>query len=97
MYTEKEIVKNIIDTHNWTVDFYIRELLPVELEKEYNVKVVNGKITLNDYFKAMQLIQKQNFYAKAKAICDDLRKQGWDVKIDMQADKLVFHGKLAGR
>lgn len=80
---EKEVIERVL-AHNKMIDDYINN----DLVKALNAK--NGKITMNDWFKANALIKEQNFYQKGKAILDELRSEGFDVKMDMQSDKLVY-------
>lgn len=74
----------IILMHNKSIDDYIN----IELAKELNAK--DGKISINQWFKAQQLINEQKFYEKGMAILNDLRNQGFDVKMNMQSNKLVL-------
>lgn len=76
--------QEIILTHNKSIDDYIN----IELAKELNAK--DGKISINQWFKAQQFINAQNFYKKGMAILNDLRNQGFDVKMNMQSNKLVL-------
>lgn len=80
----KEEVKARVKAHNEMIDNYINN----DLAKELGAK--NGKITLDKWFKAQELINKQGFYGKAKELLNELRKAGFDVKINMQDNKLVF-------
>lgn len=82
--TAQEKVKRIVKEHNEKIDYFMN----VTLAKELNCK--DGKVNINDWFKAQELINRQGFYISAKAILDTLRAFGYDVKIDMQTNKLVF-------
>lgn len=78
-------VKTLIEEHNKMIDKFINEELPKQLN------VVNGKISMNDWFKANQITKEQHFYEKGMKILKACRKYGYDVKMDMQSDKLVLH------
>lgn len=82
--TAQEKVKRIVKEHNEKIDYFMN----VTLAKELNCK--DGKVNINDWFKVQELINRQGFYISAKAILDTLRAFGYDVKIDMQTNKLVF-------
>lgn len=80
----KQDVINAIQAHNNAIDNYING----ELSKKLNAK--NGKIKMDQWFKAQTLIKEQNFYEKGMVILKELRAEGFDVKMDMQSNKLVF-------
>lgn len=80
----KEEAKAKVSAHNEMIDNYINN----DLAKELGAK--NGKITLDQWFKAQELINKQGFYSKAKKLLNELRAAGFNVKINMQSNKLVF-------
>ena len=82
--TAQEKVKRSVKEHNEKIDYFMN----VTLAKELNCK--DGKVNINDWFKVQELINRQGFYISAKAILDTLRAFGYDVKIDMQTNKLVF-------
>lgn len=81
---ENEVIE-IIKKHNESIDNYING----ELAEKLNAK--NGKILMDNWFKAQNLIKEQNFYGKATKILRELRSKGFDVKIDMQSDKLTYY------
>lgn len=81
--TDNEVIA-IVQRHNQSIDDYING----ELAKKLNAK--NGKINMNQWFRAQELIKEQDFYGKGKKILRDLRSKGFDVKIDAQSDKLVY-------
>ena len=83
--TREEAVKKIID-HNNTVDNYISNELPRVLG------LTGDKITINEWFVAQNYISQQHFYSKAMAILKECRANGYDVKINMQSDKLIGLG-----
>ena len=90
----KEDVKQLIQHHNNRIDIFISNELPKLLESD-GVKVVtkdNGEheIPINDWFKAQDYIKAKNFYKEAMTILDIVRPLGFDVKINMQSNKLVF-------
>ena len=80
---ESEVIQKVLE-HNKMIDNFIN----IDLAKKLNAK--DGMISMNDWFKAQTLIKEQNFYKKGKALLDELRGQGFDVKMDMQSDKLVY-------
>lgn len=77
-------VKAMIEKHNNEIDNYIHNILPSELGKK------EDELTMCDWFKAQALISKQDFYNKGRSIQMPLRELGFDVKMDMQSNKLVF-------
>lgn len=90
----KEQVWELINAHNKSIDDYINNVLPGELE-QLGHKVINGKVSgLSSWFDAQYLIKEQKFYSKGKKILDCVRAEGFDVKIDMQANKLVWYGGM---
>ena len=90
----KEDVKQLIQHHNNRIDIFISNELPKLLESD-GVKIVtkdNGEheIPINAWFKAQDYIKAMNFYKDAMTILDIVRPLGFDVKINMQSNKLVF-------
>ena len=90
----KEDVKQLVQHHNNQIDNFISNELPRLLESD-GIKVVtkdNGKheIPVNAWFKAQDYIKAMNFYKEAMSILDMVRPLGFDVKINMQSNKLVF-------
>lgn len=79
--------KTLIERHNNEIDNYINNVLPSELGKEDNT----ATLTMGEWFKAQELIGKQDFYNKGRAIQIPLREQGFDVKMDMQSKKLILY------
>ena len=86
----EEIVKRLIETHNALIDDYINITLPRKLRSE-GYEVVDGKISLEIWFVAQQIIAEAHFNDKANALCSALRAFGFDVKHDMQSDKLIWY------
>lgn len=86
----KEVAMTTVEIWNAKIKDFMENKLP-ELLKAEGIPVKNGKIPMNSYFKAMQIIQRQNFYKKGHEIQMKLRNAGYDVKMDMQNDTLVFH------
>ena len=82
-------VENRVEAWNAKIDNFMKVELPKLLEAD-GVRVKNGKISMNDWFKAMELVQKQNFYEEGHAIQMELRDAGYDVKMNMQDHTLVF-------
>lgn len=91
--TQREIVKGLIQDHNDSIDAYINVTLPRKLRRE-GYEVVDGKISLETWFAAQRLVAEAHFYDKANALCSALRAYGYDVKHDMQSDKLIWNGGL---
>lgn len=90
--------ENMVNNHNNTINDFMKNLLP-QLLKIAGIEVTekeNGKyeISLNAWFKCQEIIGNMNFYESARKICDDCRSNGYDVKIDMQSNKLAFYGEL---
>ena len=90
----KEDVKQLIQHHNNRIDIFISNELPKLLESD-GVKIVtkdNGEheIPINSWFKAQDYIKAMNFYKDAMTILDIVKPLGFDVKINMQSNKLVF-------
>lgn len=82
-------VMTMVEGHNARIDKFMDEILPVLLEGA-GVKVVDGKIAMTDWFVAQRFINVMNFYEAGMAILKPAREQGFDVKMDMQSNKLVF-------
>lgn len=80
----REEARAIIQAHNESIDNYING----ELARQLGAK--DGKVSMNQWFKAQELINAQGFYKKGMAILEDLRRKGFDVKMNMQSHKLVF-------
>ena len=57
-------------------------------------KVINGKISASSWFAAQYLINEQKFFGKAMKILSSVRAMGFDVKVDMQSNKLVWDGGM---
>lgn len=85
----KEEAKKAVNEWNAKIDNFMKNELPKLLEEE-GVRVKNGKISMNDWFKAQAIIQKQNFYTEGHAIQMKLRDAGHDIKMNMQDDTLVY-------
>lgn len=89
-----EHVRELINAHNKSIDDYINNVLPGELE-QLGHKATNGRICgLSSWFDAQYLIKEQRFEGKAMKILNTVRAQGFDVKIDKQAYKLVWYGGM---
>ena len=71
------------EAHNKRVNRY-RE---VDLVKHFGKDTINAE----EWFEAMQLIRKQNFYESAKAILPELRRYGFSAAINMQSETIVFY------
>ena len=85
----KEDAMKAVDEWNAKIDGFMKNELPKLLEAEgYPVK--NGKVSINAWFKANEIIGKQNFYKEGHAIQMELREAGHDVKMNMQDHTLVY-------
>lgn len=82
-YTEVE-VKTLIAENNTKIENFINNIPQIIGKK---------KLTMNDWFKCQELIREQNFYKTSKKLLDELREDGWDIKIDMQSEKLCYYGR----
>ena len=76
-------------------DFMVNDLPGILHERGINV--VNGEIKLNDWFKAQQIIQEQNFFKKGYSILKKLRNKGFNIKMDMQRNTLNYYGVIERR
>ena len=83
--TETQIIK-IIETWNRKVDRFTTDELPILLGYPEGTT----EISMNDWFKAQQIINAQHFYENASRMQKTMRAWGFDVKIDMQSNKLVY-------
>lgn len=86
-----EIVERLIEEHNDSIDAYINITLPKKLRRE-GYEVIEGRISLDTFFAAQRLLAEAHFCDKANALCSALRAFGYDVKHDMQSDKLIWNG-----
>lgn len=82
-YTEVE-VKTLITENNTRIDNFVNSI-PEILGKK--------KLNMNDWFKCQALIEEQKFYKTSKKLLDELRNDGWDIKICMQTYKLYYYGR----
>jgi hypothetical protein len=88
MVSRIEAENKINEWNKHIADFMEKEL--PELLKAEGVRVKNGKILMNDWFKAQAIIGRQNFYEKGHAIQMELRNAGHDVKMNMQDNTLSY-------
>lgn len=79
-------IKETIKKHNDSIDDYINNQLAIDLGYPSGTK----EFSMRDWFKAQECIKKQNFYQKAMDILNSYRKMGYDVRISMQDNKLVY-------
>lgn len=90
----REEVKKLVDMHNNKIDNFTNNILPMLLEKDGVAVTIkdNGEkfIPLNGWFKANSLLESMHFYKDAKEILDLVRPLGFDVKINMQSNKLIY-------
>lgn len=86
----REEAKKIINAHNDEIDNFIYNEVPklLNLTKDKNGEY---SLTMADWFKANELIRKQDFYKKGKEIQDMLRDDMHNVKMDMQSNKLILY------
>lgn len=84
----KEQANKIVDENNAAIDNYMANILPTELEKA-GYPVINGKIPAAAWFTAQSIIHKAGLYANSIATLHRLRNAGFDVKINMQDNKLT--------
>ena len=82
-----------VEKWNKHIDDFMVNVLP-GLLKERGINVVNGEIKLNDWFKAQQIIQDQDFFKKGYSILKKLRNKGFDIKMDMQRHTLNYYGLI---
>ena len=85
----KEDAMKAVDEWNAKIENFMTNELPKLLEAE-GVQVKNGRISMNDWFKANEIINKQNFYTEGHAIQMELRDAGHDIKMNMQDNTLVY-------
>jgi 23S rRNA pseudoU1915 N3-methylase RlmH len=81
--TDQE-AKELIEKHNNEIDKYVESL-----GEKLHAK--NGKIPIENWFKANEMIQEQGFYEKGMKILKQIKSEGFNVKMDMQSNKLVCH------
>ena len=86
----KEEARRRVNEWNARIESFMRDELPALLEAN-GVHVKNGKIKMNDWFKAQSLIQQQDFYTQGHAVQMELRNAGHDVKMNMQDNTLVLY------
>ncbi len=87
-------VELMVKNHNNMIDSFIDEMLPKLLEMA-GVNVTRNddgtyEIPMSEWFTAQKFISGMNFKEKAFEILNNVRGQGFDVKIDMQSYKLVY-------
>ena len=89
----REEAKKIIDAHNNEIDNFIYNEIPKLLNLTNLTKDKNGEysLTIEDWFKANELIRKQDFYKKGREIQNMLRDDMHNVKMDMQSNKLILY------
>ena len=81
--------ENKVNAWNAKIGNFMNVELPKLLEAE-GFRVKNGKVSINAWFKANEIIGKQNFYKEGHEIQMKLRDAGYDVKMNMQDHTLVF-------
>jgi hypothetical protein len=81
--------ENTVNAWNAKIDTFMKVELPKLLESE-GIPVKNGRISMNGWFKANEIINRQNFYEEGHAILRELREAGYDVKMNMQDHTLTF-------
>lgn len=88
---DRKFVEKTIAEHNALIDNFISEVLPERLE-DLGFEVRDGRIPFIAYFAATDIIKEQGFRARACAVQEILRHEGYDVKRDALSDKLVWYG-----
>ena len=81
--------ENRVNAWNAKVGNFMSVELPKLLEAE-GFRVKNGKVSINAWVKANEIIGKKNFYKEGHEIQIELRDAGYDVKMNMQDHTLVF-------
>ena len=85
--TFKEVenqVKETVKKRNEEIEYFYNVTLPEKLGK-------SGKdLKMEDWLKAQAIIKEEKLYEKSYEILRDLRNKGFDVKMDMQSNKLVY-------
>lgn len=79
-------IRETIKKHNDSIDNYMNNQLAIDLGYPSGTK----EFPMSDWFKAQECIKKQNFYQKAMDILNRYRKMGYDVRISMHDNKLVY-------
>lgn len=89
----REEAKKIINAHNDEIDNFIYNEIPKLLNLTNLTKDKNGEysLTMDDWFKANELIRKKDFYKKGIEILNMLRDDMHNVKMDMQSNKLILY------
>ena len=85
--TKEDVMVMITRANEWAdhvYDVLIPELLGAK----------NGKIRLNQWFDARNLISKIGLYDQNWKVLQQARAAGYDVKMNMQDYKLSYHGKI---
>lgn len=72
--------------HNSRIEHFMEAELPALL----GVKDKDSRVSIYKWFEAQRIYEAQGFYKAGKAVQDELRADGWDVKMDMQSYKLVW-------
>lgn len=85
----KEEAKKTVKEWNAHIENFMQNELPRLLE-ERGYPVKNGRVSMNAWFAANEIIGKQNFYKTGHEIQMKLREAGHDVKMNMQDHTLVF-------
>lgn len=67
-----------------------KEFIEKELPKRLNSR--DGRINLSQWFQAQQIIKNSGHYERRIHFLECARKEGFDVKINMQTYELSFHG-----
>lgn len=89
MMISREEAKKAVNEWNAKIDNFMKVDLPKLLE-ESGVHVKNGRVKMNDWFKAQYIINDQHFYEEGHAIQMKLRDAGHDIKMNMQDNTLVY-------
>lgn len=91
--TEAE-VRAKVEAHNARIKEFMENSLPLLLEmagvKVTKTETGDYQIPMDAWFTAQKFINAMHFWDSAKAILDEVRPQGFDVKVNAQSNELVY-------
>lgn len=82
----EEQVRGIVKSWNDGINNFITKELPLKLGYAEGTT----EIPMMDWFRAQRIISAQRFYETGFEIQKALRNEGFDVKMDMQSNRLVY-------
>ena len=85
MTTERTIKKSV-EMFNSSLGEFYKKTLPEMLNAR------NGKIKLGQWFEAQRIKEESGIYEERIAFLQSARRDGYDVKINMQSYELSYHG-----